>query len=374
MLNAQMVCDSQKEHLSGIYTFDICKAMSALDSFTIQEVLDDEGTLGALDFWPFAQLQSSIAVAIGDMKMLRNCFTQSDLLPPFCSLFPNALETSVATDKAEPLHFMLGWLKNNVGTRDGIHSWADMRKAANTVANALKVAVRLNKTCMAGILLKFLAEHHIFAQFACRRFSEDLLKMCLRFRNVELIYSAVLYLRKRVYDVADKKKLANFNFSKKEEDFVFRHMYPCAIRVLLENGMLSLERCQNGTVPLFRALQTRNLEIAEEYLANGADVDGIVSPCNNLTALYLAVESNDIKKVTLLLEYGADPNFPTNHGTPLELARLNECHECEYLLTKTIESGTEYIKRRDLWQIFLQERSQGFWSATSIEDYMDSFW
>lgn len=93
---------------------------------------------------------------------------------------------------------------------------------------------------------------------------------------------------------------------------------------------------------LIRACETGNLELVQELIEKGADVNstGETSLANVRTPLGAAVESEHIDIVTYLLSVeGIDPVKSGEAGgwTPLMLAARNEGTECMKLLMKRKE-------------------------------------
>ena len=77
-----------------------------------------------------------------------------------------------------------------------------------------------------------------------------------------------------------------------------------------------------GRSPLINAVCDKDFEIAEQALANGADIN--LQDDGGYSALFFAVQDKDVEISTYLLEHGANPNLADRfNNTPLMRA-LNE--------------------------------------------------
>jgi hypothetical protein len=350
MLDHQSTDGKERHELRNQYRLDICTAFTVMDFEAIFGKKQTEG----LEFWESRDMRPSLAASVGNIGMLRDSLTLPHLTPPYSKLFPNALDASIAADKNEALKFILRWLKTNVKGKHETGSWNDMRNATRTITNAARVAVRLHKTAALGALLQFLADNHVFNRSTNLYFEENLIKDCMRHGNAELIYIALVFDRKQIYEAPSDKKLVGIKLTRDEEEFLFRHGHPHVLRGLIKYGLLELDG--HGTPPVQQCLQWRNYRMARILLTHGAKVDVIIDKKTNETSLGHAASGGYVDDVKLLLEYGANPVHRATHGTPLNRATMGRrFNKCAFLLEKVHKYGKDYVKRPDLWSIYDEE-------------------
>jgi hypothetical protein len=361
MLNHQWVTGEARDILEHQYMIGICNAMMALGPEVLREFLTGRKRLNTEDLWLSRDLKPSLAAAVGDLDMLRGSLLLTDLLPPHCGMFPNALEASIAADQKETLHVILDWLVTNVRGKHETGSWDEMRGATRTITDALRVAVKLHKTETADQLLKFLADNVAFRKSTNLYFETNLVKDCMRHGRADMLHSALLYKRKHYEGITDSDKLANFKITEEEEKFLFRHGHFLALRGLIKRGLLDPNHCQDSTPPVFRLLDNRSYELVHELFKLGADVDATDKTKIKETALSHAAAMGHITDVEILLKYGADPVRRGVLGTPLDRASGHK--KCRFLLEKVHRYGKEYLDREDLWDIYDNEnqRDDGWW-------------
>jgi hypothetical protein len=361
ILNHKWVMGKERDNLHDLYMIDICKAITALDPETICKYLTGQKKPGASDLWSSRDLKPSLAAAVEDLDMLRGSLLLPDLLPHHCQMFLNALEASIAANQAQALQFILSYLVTNVRGKNEAGSWDEMRNATRVITDAARVAVRLHKTGAVGELLKFLASNRVFGQSTGLYFEENLVKDCMRYGRADMLYSALVYDRKTIYDAADHDNLADFKLSEDEEKFLYRSGHPFALRGLIKRGLINLNRCRNGNSPIFHALDHRNYKLFRELLAHGAEVDGVINAKSDETALSYAAGMGHTTDVKILLEYGANPVGPGKKGTPLSRAQGHK--KCEFLLEKVHHKGKSFLDRDNLWDIYEDEnrRDNDWW-------------
>lgn len=90
----------------------------------------------------------------------------------------------------------------------------------------------------------------------------------------------------------------------------------------------------NGNSPLLDSIiSSRSTNIMELLLKNGANVN--LHALNSSTPLIIAVKMEDIDKIKLLLDYGADVEYTNNYGeTALSIAKNNKLDTIIELLMK----------------------------------------
>ncbi|MBK1880716.1 ankyrin repeat domain-containing protein [Pelagicoccus mobilis] len=94
-----------------------------------------------------------------------------------------------------------------------------------------------------------------------------------------------------------------------------------------------------GRTPLINAICDGNLELAEELISKGADLD--VQDDNGWCALHFASQKREKEITKILLEKGANPNLHDSHGNgPLWTATMNSRDSYEILIL-LIEYGAE---------------------------------
>jgi len=98
--------------------------------------------------------------------------------------------------------------------------------------------------------------------------------------------------------------------------YVARQGDPALAQIFLDNGIpVDAPHQPHGGTALG---SSSTAELARFLLAHGANPNA--ENWEELTPLYHAITDNDPERVSLLLEYGADPRLRTLQGTPLELA------------------------------------------------------
>ena len=85
------------------------------------------------------------------------------------------------------------------------------------------------------------------------------------------------------------------------------------VRVLLENGADANGGYVMPVHPMIWAVKTRDQDILQALLDHGANVNG--DPPNE-TTLITALHSGHLRTCSWLLEHGADPTVPNEHGEP----------------------------------------------------------
>lgn len=108
------------------------------------------------------------------------------------------------------------------------------------------------------------------------------------------------------------------------------------IRILLDNGA-DPDASQDGETALFRHSRWADVEIIEELLAAGANVN--VQNKYGHTPLYEAVSNLNLECVKVLLEAGAYPNILTNaKESPLyKIRKLQESYIDSFRKNKILE-------------------------------------
>jgi ankyrin repeat protein len=109
--------------------------------------------------------------------------------------------------------------------------------------------------------------------------------------------------------------------------------------LLIAKGLDVNARCAahgkaKDTTPLHAAAGKDNIEVAEELIKNGAELEAKVFE-NHYTPLHVAARNNKKQVAELLIAKGAEINAKTKNGeTPLELAISNRNEELADLLRK----------------------------------------
>lgn len=92
------------------------------------------------------------------------------------------------------------------------------------------------------------------------------------------------------------------------------------VKCLLDHGADANCSCEDGTLPLFWAIQTNNIEIVKLLLDVTTKIDNVTKK-ESLTALYEAARLGNIEFVKLLLEKGANANISSSKKvSPLGIA------------------------------------------------------
>lgn len=109
----------------------------------------------------------------------------------------------------------------------------------------------------------------------------------------------------------------------------------------VEDGLAAGLGASGSATPLVRAATAGSLALVRALLDAGADVNAVCNCHTRESALWAAVEVNDLECVRLLLDRGADPNLPAALGvTPLMLAAMRGSDEItECLLTAGADSA-----------------------------------
>lgn len=89
--------------------------------------------------------------------------------------------------------------------------------------------------------------------------------------------------------------------------------------------------CHDNTTPVHLAVINGRLGMLRVLKDNGFDMNTL-DKIHGVTPLHLAIQNDRYIIVEDLLSYGADPNMPSNCGTPLEYARKIGAQLCLPLL------------------------------------------
>lgn len=100
------------------------------------------------------------------------------------------------------------------------------------------------------------------------------------------------------------------------------------LEALIQAGQTNLNaymtRFEGGFKPIHLATAKDSPEMIELLIRNGADVNSGMA-LTGKTALLIAAERNNIKTVSTLLRYGADPTLTDDRGrSPIDFAKQNK--------------------------------------------------
>jgi hypothetical protein len=303
----------------------------------------------------FIDQMPAVAAALGDSKMLQKHVTSHfDLLRNKFELFPNALDAAVASGKTQALSSILRYLKHHVKGKPLAPTWKEMRTAARGIGHALRTAIRLHRTQAGMMIFGFLAVNDDYRSSIGFSFEDNLVKDCMRYGNVDLMYGAFVYQQQGRYDPADNERMALSPMSQDEQKFLLRCGRPGALRSLIKHGLFNPNECSPPISPLQLALGQRDYKTARKILEH-TSIDAVASSETGRSALWLAAQAGHTMVVKLLLEAGANPEHSNGTGSALGIAKFEHHNECTFLLTKVKQHGKEYLKRPDLWDIHNKE-------------------
>ena len=110
----------------------------------------------------------------------------------------------------------------------------------------------------------------------------------------------------------------------KKENHMKKYLF---ILIILSSIFISCKRkpaapaVKNRQNPIFEKIEQGNLDAVKEFLKRGSNINTINSTAETL--LCFAVANNQTEIAEYLLENGADPDFPSNYGTPIVHAAKN---------------------------------------------------
>jgi len=117
---------------------------------------------------------------------------------------------------------------------------------------------------------------------------------------------------------------------------------PEVVQLLLNQGAEVSVGAQNdlGLTPLHMASQEGHLEVAQQLLSRGADVNTLEA--DGETPLHLAAYYGHLKVTELLLKHSANIHGRNEDGeTPFDLASKEGHHEIEHLLSTSVSVDSE---------------------------------
>jgi ankyrin repeat protein len=100
----------------------------------------------------------------------------------------------------------------------------------------------------------------------------------------------------------------------------------------------------SGLIPLFAAVQRRNLDMVKRLIENGADVDALGPYDNN--ALFIAIKNNDLPMVKYLVSKNIDVNNYNDEGyTALDFARYKNYNDIYNYLTGKVDPNAGKMEK-----------------------------
>jgi hypothetical protein len=236
----------------------------ALDPETIKNQLVCKTNIDIVaQFKRQRDIAPSVAAAIGNLKLLVTCIRKpADLYEASTEFFPNAIQAAVAADQTKILTAILAYLRANVKGKPHVKSWDQMRAAARYISQALRVAVRLNKTDIGNQIFDFFADNPLYTQSTSLYFAGQLVNDCMRYGNMDLIKGAFVYQENGCYHSSDKDQTLDFTISADDEEFLFKHGTLNAFRALIKTRLFNPNAGKFHRVPLEHALARRKYKIA----------------------------------------------------------------------------------------------------------------
>ena len=275
LLNQKWLQEIEHRKLRFRYTHQVCEVLMALDSDVLREHLIGQGKVDtAMQSGSLHALMPAVAAALGDGNLLlSHTASHTDLSIASCKHFPNALDAAVASGSTEILSVILAYLKANVKGKPQADSWDEMRGAARSVGQALRVAIRLHKTDAANMIFNWLFKNRVFGGSMSKFFGEKLIKDCMRHGNTELIYGACAYNSRGAYGTHQYGRLGKLPLPASQEFFLFKYGHPSVLRILIESGSFDPNNSRSIYPPLQQALDMRRLKLMRVLLTNGADLN-----------------------------------------------------------------------------------------------------
>jgi hypothetical protein len=231
-----------------------------------------------------------------------------------------------------------------------------MRAAARYISQALRVAVRLNKTDIGNQIFDFFADNPLYRQSTSLYFAGQLVNDCMRYGNMDLIKGAFVYQENGCYHSSDKDQTLDFTVSADDEEFLFKHGTLNAFRALIKTRLFNPNAGKFHRVPLEHALARRKYKIAQILVEHGADPNATAYRKGQPILCTPAFEGC-VEDVMFLLKHGANPEHPDQKLSPLQSAIYGHNNKCTFLLTKVKEHGKDYLERSDLWKLYAKDNT-----------------
>ncbi|KAI4711387.1 hypothetical protein J4E89_003952 [Alternaria sp. Ai002NY15] len=310
---------------------------------------------------PLADMLPAIAAASGDIELFKNpTLTPALLLKQSHDLLPSALKAAIAADQFNMLERILKYLVDNVKRKRDSGSWKDMRNAAKKIGRALCTAIRLHKNVAGNMLFDFREENKFFSTFAPDEMGDWLVNEVSKCDNTALLYRVLEVNNPGIMAHVKKGTKRYYSLNSQSFESLYRRGGIKIWSMLLEDGVVELNKVCSDKTPLQQALKRRRYDIAGLFINKGASINSITKDGNNI--LWEAANDGYEKDVKFLLSHGADPRVVgKNRTSAISVATTYGYGKCRFLLEKARDHGKEYLERTDLWAVYETEVFDDRW-------------
>jgi hypothetical protein len=184
-------------------------------------------------------------------------------------------------------------------------------------------------------------------------FGDKLVKDAMRHGNGKLLLRSLIYRDSGIYNPTSAVVPIHSTISHSDECFLYKHGHPNILGILINKGLIELDRCGNHGTFWFDCLGRSEVRMARALLRQGLKINRrwqLVQ--HDEVDLYHAAYNAHTTDLMLLLENGAD--LIDNPGAKFPLPALRRrlhSRRC-FILDMARKHGKEYLEREDIWDLY----------------------